>query len=78
MSISNGNVSPWIVGGDFNVVLNKDEKIGGGVVTASDVEIFMIALNIASYCKFNIKVALSLGGMVEQRTIASLRDWTGC
>lgn len=39
MSISNGNVSPWLVGGDFNVVLNKEEKIGG-VVTASDVEDF--------------------------------------
>ncbi|KAG5591238.1 hypothetical protein H5410_041752 [Solanum commersonii] len=39
-SLSTGMTTPWIVGGDFNVVLNGKEKIGGIPVTAADIEDF--------------------------------------
>ncbi|KAH0702280.1 hypothetical protein KY285_016558 [Solanum tuberosum] len=31
---------PWIISGDFNVVLNADEKLGGLVVQPTDVDDF--------------------------------------
>ncbi|KAG5610650.1 hypothetical protein H5410_021931 [Solanum commersonii] len=40
LSLSNGISMPWILGGDFNAVLNGVEKIGGIPVVAADVEDF--------------------------------------
>lgn len=39
-SISTGMDRPWLIGGDFNVVLNGEEKIGGVPVVAADVDDF--------------------------------------
>ncbi|XP_060190763.1 uncharacterized protein LOC132620056 [Lycium barbarum] len=41
-----GNIdAPWLVGGDFNVVLNGDEKIGGNLVIPQDYEDFAFCIN---------------------------------
>ncbi|XP_059289372.1 uncharacterized protein LOC132042884 [Lycium ferocissimum] len=37
--------SPWLVGGDFNVVLHEDEKIGGIPVQPQDYEDFAFCVN---------------------------------
>ncbi|XP_075097936.1 uncharacterized protein LOC142175253 [Nicotiana tabacum] len=36
---------PWVVGGDFNVILSKDEKIGGFPVYPSEYEDFAFSVN---------------------------------
>lgn len=43
-SLSYGMSTPWIVGGYFNVVLNREEKYGGISVIAADVEVFQTCI----------------------------------
>lgn len=38
--VANANSKPLVIGGDFNVVLNSVEKIGGNLVIFVDVEDF--------------------------------------
>lgn len=39
-SIADDINSPWLIGGDFNVVLNEEEKIGGLPMVEADFEDF--------------------------------------
>uniref|UniRef100_A0A0V0I5C8 Putative ovule protein n=1 Tax=Solanum chacoense TaxID=4108 RepID=A0A0V0I5C8_SOLCH len=48
--LATGMTSPWVVGGDFNVVLNTEEKIGGLPVSDADHEDFE---NCISSCNLN-------------------------
>ncbi|XP_075081945.1 uncharacterized protein LOC142166460 [Nicotiana tabacum] len=42
---------PWVVRGDFNVILNEDEKIGGLLVYPPEVEDFALCVNFC--CLFD-------------------------
>ncbi|XP_060190553.1 uncharacterized protein LOC132619771 [Lycium barbarum] len=44
-NLANGMSLPWMIGGDFNVVLNEKEKIGGIPVFAQDIEDFAFCIN---------------------------------
>ncbi|KAH0698913.1 hypothetical protein KY284_013128 [Solanum tuberosum] len=48
--LATGMTSPWVVGRDFNVVLNAEEKIGGSPVSYADHEDFE---NCISSCDLN-------------------------
>jgi len=54
-SISCGMTTPWIVGGDFNAVLNGEEKIGGIPVTAADVEDFQTCIGSSDLSQISFK-----------------------
>ncbi|XP_020249470.1 uncharacterized protein LOC109826864 [Asparagus officinalis] len=41
--------SPWVIGGDFNSIINNGEKIGGAMVTESETEDFQ---DFISSCQF--------------------------
>lgn len=43
--LANNMTIPWLVGGDFNVVLNEEEKIGGIPITVDDTEDFATCVN---------------------------------
>lgn len=42
--MANSNLS-WLIGEDFNAILNEEEKIGGLPVTQQDVEDFAFCVN---------------------------------
>jgi len=43
--LASGNSDPWIVGGDFNVILNAEEKLGGLPFTHSEAADFAHCVN---------------------------------
>ncbi|XP_059315388.1 uncharacterized protein LOC132065996 [Lycium ferocissimum] len=43
--LSGNMTSPWLIGGDFNVILNEEEKIGGLPVFPQEYEDFTFCLN---------------------------------
>ncbi|XP_060183224.1 uncharacterized protein LOC132613196 [Lycium barbarum] len=43
--LANNMTAPWLVGGDFNVILNEEEKIGGLPVLPQEYEDFAFCLN---------------------------------
>ncbi|KAH0695094.1 hypothetical protein KY290_021279 [Solanum tuberosum] len=54
-SLSTGMTTPWIVGADFNVVLNGEEKIGGLPVTAADIEDFRNCIESSDLSQISFK-----------------------
>ncbi|XP_059284731.1 uncharacterized protein LOC132038025 [Lycium ferocissimum] len=43
--LADGMVASWLIGGDFNVILNEEEKIGGLPVLLNEYEDFAFCLN---------------------------------
>lgn len=43
--LDNKMPSPWLVGGDFNMVMNEEEKIGGIPITITNTEDFVTCVN---------------------------------
>lgn len=37
---------PWLVGVDFNVIVSKEEKIGGLLVIVAEIEVFNYCINL--------------------------------
>ncbi|KAH0679123.1 hypothetical protein KY284_020208 [Solanum tuberosum] len=69
--------SPWLIGGDFNVVLNEEEKIGGLPVQDIDHEDFDICIHSCELEEIQFKGSPFTwwnGRMEELEMIASLRD----
>ncbi|XP_075084937.1 uncharacterized protein LOC142168177 [Nicotiana tabacum] len=54
---------PWLVGGDFNVVMHEDEKIGGLPVHPPEYEDFAFCVNSSGLFDLGYKGNLFLGGM---------------
>ncbi|XP_060200453.1 uncharacterized protein LOC132628704 [Lycium barbarum] len=44
-ALADGMVAPWLIGGDFNVILNEEEKIGGYPVLPTEYEDFAFCIN---------------------------------
>lgn len=65
---------PWLIGGDFNVILSEREKIDGLPMTLQEIEDFFFCINS---CELDIlKEAHSHGGIVgEQGMTVFLRGW---
>ncbi|XP_060211916.1 uncharacterized protein LOC132639487 [Lycium barbarum] len=53
--LSNTLSCSWLVGGDFNVVLNDEEKIGGNPVQPQDIEDFAFCINSCELEEVNFK-----------------------
>ena len=49
---------PWLVGGDFNVIMNEDEKIGGLPVFPDEYEDFTFCINSCELFDINYKGSL--------------------
>ncbi|XP_060177939.1 uncharacterized protein LOC132607879 [Lycium barbarum] len=43
--LASNMTSPWLIGGDFNVILNEEEKIGGLPILPQEYEHFAFCLN---------------------------------
>lgn len=54
-SLANGMSSPWLIGGDFNVVLSGEEKIGGLPVVDSDHEDFRTCIESCELAQVHFK-----------------------
>lgn len=48
-------MKPWLIGGDFNVVLNSEEEIGGLPVTELDCEDFERCISSCDLLEVNFK-----------------------
>lgn len=44
-AISNNMTDPWIIGGDFNVIINEEEKIGGLPILPAEYDDFAFCVN---------------------------------
>ncbi|KAK4721761.1 hypothetical protein R3W88_011994 [Solanum pinnatisectum] len=44
-NIGEGGLVPWIIGGDFNVILNEEEKLGGLSFTQNEAMDFALFIN---------------------------------
>ncbi|XP_059315814.1 uncharacterized protein LOC132066528 [Lycium ferocissimum] len=53
--LSNTMTCSWLIGGDFNVVLNEEEKIGGNQIQPQDVEEFAFFINSCELEEVNFK-----------------------
>lgn len=65
---------PWLIGRDFNTLLNEEEKIKGLPITLQQVEDFAFYVNSCGLEEITFKGSPSLGGMEEQEVIVVLRD----
>ncbi|XP_060182313.1 uncharacterized protein LOC132611975 [Lycium barbarum] len=53
--LSNTLSCSWLIGGDFNVVLNDEEKIGGNPIQPQDIEDFAFCINSCDLEEVNFK-----------------------
>lgn len=56
---------PWMCGGDFNVILHAEEKLGGLPVTHQETTEFEQCLNTCNLKELEFTGALTRGGMEE-------------
>ncbi|XP_060202604.1 uncharacterized protein LOC132631021 [Lycium barbarum] len=64
-SLSSSMNSPWLVGGDFNVILNEKEKIGGLPVHQTEIEDFAFCKYSCDLQDIDFRAVYLLGGMME-------------
>lgn len=70
-----GDIS-WIVRGDFNVILNEDERWVACLLSNRKLRTLHIASIVVHLWKLISQGVISLGGMVELRMIVFLKDQT--
>ncbi|KAH0650293.1 hypothetical protein KY284_030205 [Solanum tuberosum] len=59
--IADGNNKPWLVGGDFNVIMNEDEKQGG--------------LNFTQYEAMDFSQCINNCALIEMKYVGSKFTW---
>lgn len=67
----------WLVGGDFNVILNEEKKIGGLPVYPTEYEDFACCINSCGLLKVSFKGSPFTWWNGRQQLIAFSKDWTG-
>lgn len=68
---------PWIVGGDFNVILNEDKKLGVFLLSNKKQWTLHTASTVAHCWRPIFQEVLLHGGMVESRKTVFLKGWIG-
>ncbi|KAH0657969.1 hypothetical protein KY289_026717 [Solanum tuberosum] len=65
--LTQGNLLPWVIGGDFTVILNEEEKLGGLDFTQHEAIDFASCINNCSLSELKTTGSkfTSPGGMVE-------------
>ncbi|XP_060177821.1 uncharacterized protein LOC132607756 [Lycium barbarum] len=53
--LADGMTTPWLIGGDFNVILNEEEKIGGLPVLPQEYEDFAFCINSCKLAEISFK-----------------------
>ncbi|XP_060194932.1 uncharacterized protein LOC132624122 [Lycium barbarum] len=53
--LADGMVAPWLIGGDFNVILNEEKKIGGLLVFPSEYEDISFCINSCELSEVGFK-----------------------
>lgn len=67
---------PWVLGGDFSVVLNEEDKIGGLPVYPPEYEDFASCIKSCGLFDMGYKGSPFTCGMRGQTQSASSKDWT--
>ncbi|XP_060190706.1 uncharacterized protein LOC132619967 [Lycium barbarum] len=53
--LADGMTDPWLIGGDFNVILNEEEKIGGLPILPQEYEDFAFYINSCDLTEISFK-----------------------
>ncbi|KAH0722225.1 hypothetical protein KY285_004836 [Solanum tuberosum] len=74
--MSNYTNCPWLVGGDFNTIVNDSKKLGGLPVTQTEVEDFIQCINVCALneIKFTGSCYTWSNGRIEQDCIFKRLD----
>lgn len=70
------NSLPWLVGGNFNVILSEEKKIRGIPIYPQEYKDFVFCVNSVISWILSSRVVLLLGEMVQLLINIFLRDWT--
>lgn len=65
------NLDPWLIGRDFNVISNEEEKLGVRPVSKLEVRDFNHYINVCNIVDLSFKEANLHGGMEAQINNAS-------
>ncbi|XP_059313352.1 uncharacterized protein LOC132064401 [Lycium ferocissimum] len=74
--LADGMIDPWLIRGDFNVILNEEEKIGGLPVLPQEYEDFAFCINSCDLTEISFKGSpfTWLNGRVDRECIFKRLD----
>lgn len=74
-NVTHGLAHPWLVMGDFDVILNGEDNIDGLPITYGDIDDFRKFIESCDLAQVPFKVSFLYGGMVELEITISLKDF---